>query len=79
MIEEVIDRHRARFHVLNVNEADLVATPSDQDLDSIDTMGFVRNAIDELRAKANNPSDSAQQTARAALQKLYVEHLRVGD
>jgi hypothetical protein len=53
--------------------------PSDQELDRIDTMGFVRAAIDELRIKANNASDSESQVARVALQKLYLEHLRLGD
>lgn len=78
-IEEILERHRARFHVLKVEDDELLATPSDQDLDRIDTMGFVRSAIDKLRTKANNPSDSENQIARAALQKLYVEHLRMGD
>jgi hypothetical protein len=78
-IEEIIDRHRARCHVLVVEDDELVAVPSDHDLDRIDTMGFVRTAIDELRIKANNPSDSEGQIARAALQKLYLEHLRMGD
>lgn len=79
LVEELIDRHRARFHVLRINDDELVAMPSDQDLDRIDTMGFVRSAIDELRAKANNSSESESQVARAALQKLYLEHLRLGD
>ncbi len=78
-IEQTLERHRARFHVLTVHDDQLVATPSDQDLDSIDTMGFVRSAIETLRAKASNPSDSLQQTAREALQKLYLEHLRTSD
>lgn len=79
LVEELVDRHRARFHVLRVNDEELVAIPSDQDLDHIDRMGFVRSAIEELRIKANNPSDSESQVARAALQKLYLEHLRLGD
>jgi DNA repair exonuclease SbcCD nuclease subunit len=79
LIDEVVERHRARCHVLKVEDEGLVAIPSDQDLDSIDTMGFVRAAIDELRIKANNPNDSDNQVARAALQRLYLEHLRVGD
>jgi DNA repair exonuclease SbcCD nuclease subunit len=78
-IEEIVEKHRARFHVLKIVDDGLVATPSDQDLDLIDTMGFVRSAIDQLLTKANNPSDSESQVARAALQKLYVEHLRMGD
>jgi hypothetical protein len=79
LVEELIDRHRARCHVLRTNDDELVGVPSDQDLDRIDTMGFVRAAIEELRTKSNNPSDSESQVARAALQKLYLEHLRLGD
>lgn len=78
-IEEIIEKHRARFHFLKVEDDELVATPSNQDLDGIDTMGFVRSAIDKLLTKANDPSNSESETARAALQKLYVEHLRMGD
>jgi hypothetical protein len=78
-IDEILERHRARFHVLTIEDGELVATPSDHDLDRIDTMGFVRSAINELRIKANNPSDSESQTARSALQKLYLEHLRMND
>lgn len=79
IVEELIDRHRARCHFLRTNDEELVGVPSDQDLDRIDTMGFVRAAIEELRAKASNPSDSDSIAARAALQKLYLEHLRLGD
>lgn len=79
LVEELIDHHRARCHVLRTNDEELVAIPSDQDLDRIDTMGFVRAAIEELRVKANDPSDSESQIARASLQKLYLEHLRLGD
>jgi len=79
LVGELVERHRARCHVLRVSDDELVALPSDQDLDRIDTMGFVRSAIDELRAKANSPSDSEGRIARAALQKLYLEHLRLGD
>lgn len=78
-IEELIERHRARCHALHTNDDELVALPSDQDLDRIDTMGFVRAAIEELRTKANNPSDDESETARIALQKLYLGHLRLGD
>lgn len=78
-VEEILERHRARFHVIKVDDDDLLATPSDQDLDLIDTLGFVRSAMDKLRTKANDPSDNESQTARAALQKLYMEHLRMGD
>jgi DNA repair exonuclease SbcCD nuclease subunit len=78
-VEEILERHRARFHILKVDDDQLVATPSDQDLDRIDTMGFVRAAIDELRAKADNPSDIECQVAREALQRLYLEHLRMSN
>jgi DNA repair exonuclease SbcCD nuclease subunit len=79
LVEELINRHRARCHVLRTDDDELVGVPSDQELDRIDTMGFVRAAIDELRIKANNASDSESQVARVALQKLYLEHLRLGD
>lgn len=77
-VENVIDRHRAQCHYLRVDDDELVAVPSDADLDRIDTMGFVRSAIDQLKAKAGDPGDHESAIARAALQKLYLEHIRLG-
>ncbi|HEX4079078.1 MAG TPA: DNA repair exonuclease [Rhizomicrobium sp.] len=77
-IEDVVARHAARYHVLRTDMEALVAEPTDDDLDRIDRMGFIRAAIDELRLRARNPADPEQQTARAALERLYVEHLRLG-
>ncbi len=77
-IEEIVDRHAARYCVLRVNRVALVAEPTDDDLDRIDQMGFIRAAIDELRLRARNPADGEQQVARAALERLYAEHLRLG-
>ncbi|HEY5046885.1 MAG TPA: hypothetical protein VII49_02560, partial [Rhizomicrobium sp.] len=77
-VEEILDRHRARYHVLRTDMDSLVATPTDDDLDRIDSRGFIRAAINELRARAQDPSDSERDTACAALQRLYTEHLRLG-
>lgn len=77
-IEDIVGRHAARFHMLRADMEALVAEPTDDDLDCIDRMGFIRAAIDELRLKARNPADPEQQIARAALQRLYAEHIRLG-
>lgn len=77
-VEEAIERHKARYHVLRVDTDTLNVVPSDDDLDRIDTVGFVREAIDDLRRRISNPTDPERDLARAALQRLYLEHMRLG-
>ncbi|HTT85403.1 MAG TPA: DNA repair exonuclease [Rhizomicrobium sp.] len=77
-IGEIVARQSACYHVLQTDMDALVAEPTDDDLDRIDRMGFIRAAIDELRAKARDPADPERETARDALQRLYAEHLRLG-
>jgi hypothetical protein len=47
-------------------------------LDRIDRGGFVRSAVDRLRAWADDPGGDNRDAARLALQILYVEHVRTG-
>lgn len=77
-LEDEFERHKARFHVLRLDADELVATPSNDDLDRIDSIGFIRSAIDELRTTADDPANPDRDVARAALQRLYLEHLRLG-
>jgi DNA repair exonuclease SbcCD nuclease subunit len=77
-IEDIVDRHAARYRVLRADMDALVAEPTDDDLDRIDRMGFIRAAVDELRLRSQNPADPERQTARDAPQRLYTEHLRLG-
>ena len=66
----------ARLRYLRREDEALVAQPSDDDLDGIDRGGFVRAAVEALRARAEDPHD-ADEIARAALLRLYHEHVRM--
>jgi hypothetical protein len=69
---------RAQLRYLEVSDADLIARPSEDDLDRIDGGGFVRTAVDRLRARADDRGDADRDAARLALQILYVEHVKTG-
>jgi len=77
-VTETLEELKARVHHLRVDDAHLIAQPSDDDLDRIDTLGFVRSAIDALRAQMADPADADRETARLALQMLYIEHRKQG-
>lgn len=75
-LDRLLDEWRARFHVLRVSYEKLVAMPSDDDLDRIDTMGFIRTAVNRLRGLASDFESDKRDAARLALQILYSEHVR---
>ena len=75
-LEKVLDEWRARLLHLRVDDEELVAEPSADDLDQIDKAGFVRSAIDELRAMSDDPANPEREVARRALQVLYGEHVK---
>ena len=63
---------------LDVSDAGLVDEPSEDDLDRIDRGGFVRTAVEWLRARADDPGDADRDVARLALRILYLEHVKAG-
>lgn len=70
-IEEALADLRARtLHVI-VEDNDVVVEPSDDDLDSIDTAGFVRAAMERLREMEQGAEAAV---ARRALGLLYGLH-----
>ncbi len=77
-LDETLDDLRARMLSLEVDDARLVPEPGEDDLDQIDTLGFVRTAIDALRTRAANPADPDREVARHALQILYLAHRKGG-
>jgi hypothetical protein len=70
-VDEVIADFRARVFHLEVDESGLTAEPTEDDLDGIDTAGFVREAIDRLR---KNLEGVDANTARRAIALLYGIH-----
>ncbi|NDW04144.1 metallophosphoesterase family protein [Jiella pacifica] len=76
-LEETLGHWRDRFFSLDIRDDDLFDEPDEDDLDRIDLSGFVRTAVETLRAKAADPADPERETARLALRMAYVEHRRL--
>jgi len=75
--EQIIHKISAAFGYLRVDDTRLFPSPSKEDLDKIDRGGFVRTAADVLKQKAEDMSDPEHEIAALALQRLYVEHMKL--
>jgi hypothetical protein len=71
-------RHGAgsALRALRLDDHALLARPTQADMEAIDHAGFVRTAADTLAARAADTSDPDRDIAGAALQRLYVLHMR---
>ncbi|MCO6405115.1 DNA repair exonuclease [Aurantimonas endophytica] len=78
-LEETLALWRAKLFDLRLVDAALIDAPDDEDLDRIDVGGFVRVAIEKLRARAADPADPERAAAALALRLAYVEHRRLGE
>lgn len=78
-LDQLLEDWRARFHVLRLRLDGLLAQPSDADLESIDTRGFVGTAVQLLRQQAGDErlGLADRERARRALEILYAEHVRL--
>jgi hypothetical protein len=74
LFDRLLSRWRGRFTSLGDDCLQLVAQPTDADLDRIDSGGFVRTAMENLRAVHANPSDPNHKYATGALRLLYQIH-----
>ncbi len=75
-LHALLERWEALLRFLRIDEGALLATPSDDDLDRIDRTGFVRVAVEKLRARASDAGDPDRAVAEAALIRLYEEHVK---
>ena len=75
--ERIVESVSAAFRYLRLDDRQLYSSPSEDDLDQIDRGGFVRAAADVLKSKSENESDPEHEVAAAALQRLYVEHMKL--
>ena len=75
-LRTLLKEWKARLRFLRVNDAALLARPSDRDLDRIDRAGFVRDAVERLRVLASDAHDPDRAIAEAALVRLYEEHVK---
>ena len=76
-LEAELARWEARVHHLEVDMAALLDDPTPDDLDALDTSGFVRLAVERLKARAQDPADPERESARTALRMIYLDHLRI--
>ena len=76
-LREKLKEWEARLRYLEADDRELIAEPSEDDLDRIDRDGFVRTAVEQLRAQATDPDNPEREIAKAALLRLYQEHIRM--
>ena len=74
--ERIAEGVAAALYHLRIDRERLFPEPTDDDLDSIDPGGILRAAADKLRAIAEEGGNDAD-IARAALQRLYIEHKKI--
>lgn len=75
--EEIVDSVSAALCFMRVDERNLFSQPTTEDLDQIDRGGFVRKAAEELKHLAEEGSEEDKDIAAEALQRLYVEHMKL--
>ena len=78
-LDETLAAWEARLRYLETDDRELIAEPSEDDLDRIDRSGFVRTAVKQLRLRtqAADPDSPEGAIANAALLRLYQEHIRM--
>jgi DNA repair exonuclease SbcCD nuclease subunit len=77
-VDACLDAWQARLKYLYRDLDSLVDEPSADDLDAIDKSGFVRAAVNRLKAEADDPANPEREIARTALRILYIEHVEAG-
>ena len=72
-LDNWIDEWDAKLCYLEVDKKELLADPTEDDLDQIASRGFIRTASNRLRTLASDPNKSEQEReiANAALMRLY--------
>lgn len=75
--DQIVDGVSAAFCFMRVDDRRLFPHPTDDDLDQIDRGGFVRTAAEELKRMADEGGDAERDLAVEALQRLYIEHMKL--
>ena len=75
--EKIVERFDASFRHFLVYDDHLHSQMTDDDLNRIDTGGFVRNAADRLKYLAENSEGEERKLASLALKRLYVELVKL--
>ena len=74
--EQIVEGVSAAFCFMRVDDRRLFAKPTDEDLNRIDRGGFVRVAAEQLKRLADE-GDGDRGIAAAALERLFVEHMKL--
>jgi DNA repair exonuclease SbcCD nuclease subunit len=74
---QIRDTVSAALCCLRIDDSKLFPQPTAEDLDQIDRRGFVRTAAEELRRMAEEAGEGERELAAEALQRLYVEHMKL--
>jgi DNA repair exonuclease SbcCD nuclease subunit len=74
LIDTYLELLSAELRYLETDNSGLRAEPTQADLDEIERSGFVRMAINKLTSIVADGGNEDTETARLALQLLYVEH-----
>jgi DNA repair exonuclease SbcCD nuclease subunit len=77
-VSDRIAEFEAEIQVLRANLDELIAAPSEADLDEIGRQGFIGAVVQRLRAVHGDASHPDQKYAATALQRLYIEHVLGG-
>lgn len=74
---QIVEGVSAAFCFMRVDDRGLFPHPTTEDLDQIDRGGFVRAAAEELKRKAEQGGEAERDIAAEALQRLYIEHMKL--
>lgn len=77
LLDNELDDLAATLTYMEKDLSGLLESPSDDDLDEIEQVGFVRIAVEKLLAKMNSGDSQESKLARIALHKLYVENKKL--
>jgi len=75
--DQIVDGVSAALCLMRVDDRRLFPRPTPEDLDRIDRGGFVRTAAEVLKRKTEEGADKDRTIAAEALQRLYVEHMKL--
>jgi DNA repair exonuclease SbcCD nuclease subunit len=75
--ELIVEGVSAALRFLRVDDRHLFPRPTPEDLDQIDRGGFVRAAAEKLKQQSEEGSAAERAIAAEALQRLYIEHMKL--
>lgn len=75
--EQIVEGVSAALCFMRVDDRQLFPQPSAEDLDQIDRGGFVRTAAEALKRQAEEGGETEREIAAEALQRLYIEHMKL--